>query len=1220
MLQQQQFQQHTPPYHADPVLTQILHQLQQQQSVITQLLQKHQEVTPPAHLSNLELVIESLANSIAEFRYEPEHNITFTAWFTRYEDLFARDAARLDDSAKVRLLLRKIGTSEHDRYTSYILPKAPKDVSFSETVTRMKSLFGTPQSIISRRYQCLQVSKQPSEDYKSFTCRVNRLCVEFELGKMSEDQFKCLMFVCGLKAENDAEMRTRLLSRIEERNDISLEQVSDECQRLLNIKHDAAMIEGAPSSAAVRAIRGKKTFEKRFPKPSFSPPRSSKESGSRPTSPCWNCGSMHYARDCHFIKHKCTNCGQFGHKDGYCSSAKKAKRPGKRDKFRPATRSLQVKHVRHRRKFVPVVINNQTVRLQLDTASDISIVSEATWQLIGKPECRRSMVTASTASGKPLKLQSEFSCDFTINGVTRTGKFYIVKQQLNLLGLDIIEAFNLSSLPMESFCNQVTSGQANVQSLKEKFPTVFSDVPGLCTKTKVRLTLKEGSVPVFRPKRPVAYAMCSIVDSELDRLEKLGIISPVEYSEWAAPIVVVRKASGAIRICGDYSTGLNNALKPHQYPLPLPQDIFSKLATCKIFSQIDLSDAFLQVEVDESSREMLTINTHRGLYRFHRLSPGVKAAPGAFQQLVDTMLAGLECTSGYLDDVLIGGKTEAEHDRNLQHFLQRVQEFGFTIKLEKCSFGQSQIKYLGHLIDQHGIRPDPSKITAIRNMPAPSDVSGVRSFLGAINYYGKFVPAMRTLRYLLDDLLKEDKKFIWSKECQTAFDKFKQILSSDILLTHYDPNLPIVVSADASSVGIGATISHKFPDGSIKVVQHASRALTPAEQKYSQPDREGLALVYATTKFHKMVFGRRFTLETDHAPLLRIFGSKSGIPVYTANRLQRWALQLLLYDFHIVYVNTEKFGNADVLSRLIGNHAKPDEDFIVASIAVENDVRSIALDTLKILPLSFRVVQRTTQFDSVLRKVANYIRQGWPQSKSAISDSEIRRFFDRREALSLIDGCVMFAERLVMPSEYRQRCLRQIHCGHPGIQRMKRIARSYVYWPSIDADIENYVATWKPCASVAKSPTKQQPLPWAKSTVPWQRVHTDYAGPIEGEYYLLVVDSYSKWVEIVRTKSITSSTTIAILRSLFSRLGMPCTLVSDNGTQFTSGEFATFCIENGIDHVTTAPFHPQSNGQAERYVDTFKRAIKKIREGGGSITEALDVFLLTYRTTPNASV
>ncbi|XP_062540738.1 uncharacterized protein K02A2.6-like [Armigeres subalbatus] len=211
----------------------------------------------------------------------------------------------------------------------------------------------------------------------------------------------------------------------------------------------------------------------------------------------------------------------------------------------------------------------------------------------------------------------------------------------------------------------------------------------------------------------------------------------------------------------------------------------------------------------------------------------------------------------------------------------------------------------------------------------------------------------------------------------------------------------------------------------------------------------------------------------------------------------------------------------------------------------------------------------------------------------------------------------MFGERLVIPSNFRKRCLHHLHRGHPGIQRMKAIARSYVYWPSLDEDIVAHVNSCHHCAAVAKSPAKSEPLSWPKSTYPWQRVHVDYASPIEGEYFLLSVDAHSKWVEIVKTKSTTTSTTIGILRSLFARFGMPETLVSDNGSQFASADFRRYYLENGVQHITTAPYHPQSNGQAERFVDIFKRSVKKIREGKRTIQEALDVFLLTYRTTPN---
>ncbi|XP_062698942.1 uncharacterized protein K02A2.6-like [Aedes albopictus] len=1235
-----------PPHQPQPqaphtgneaLLIQIVQMMQQQLSqhneLMAQLVQRQNHtddqqqqllrgMTSPINVQvppNPEQILDSLASNIKEFRYEAESNVTFAAWYSRYDDLFEKDAARLDDEAKVRLLMRKLGLAEHERYVSYILPKLPKDFTFEQTVTKLKCLFGAKESVISRRYRCLQIARNPTEDHVAFACRVNKACVEFELGKLSEEQFKCLVYVCGLKSENDVEIRTRLLTKIEDNNDVTLEQLSEECQRLFNLKHDSAMIESATPYGQVQAVR--KFGGKRFNKRDREVKRPSSDTGKKPNTPCWLCGALHYVRDCSYRNHKCSDCGQFGHREGYCESAKPRK-PGHRRFRKPDVSSkvvvVDVCSVQQRRRFVSVGLSGTDIRLQLDTASDITVINRETWRKLGSPALTPATVNARTASGNILSLDGEFECDVTIGESTRREVIRVTEKQILLLGSDLVDSFNLWSVPMDTFCCHVSGSPTSTAALKSTFPEVFSDQLGLCSKTKVKLELKESVRPVFCPKRPVAYAMYDAVDQELDRLEKLDIITPVDYSEWAAPIVVVRKANGSIRICGDYSTGLNAALQPNQYPLPLPDDIFAKLSGCTVFSQIDLSDAFLQVEVDEQHRKLLTINTHRGLYSYNRLPPGVKVAPGAFQQLIDTMLAGLECTSGYLDDVIIGGKTEEEHDRNLRAALKRIQEFGFTIREDKCTFRKQQVQYVGHVVDSRGLRPDPAKIEAITKLPPPTDVSGVRSFLGAINYYGKFVPNMRKLRYPLDNLLKADAKFKWTPECQQAFEQFKRILSSDLLLTHYDPKREIIVSADASSVGLGATISHKFPDGTVKVVQHASRALTKAEQGYSQPDREGLAIVFAVTKFHKMLFGRHFRLQTDHQPLLRIFGSKKGIPVYTANRLQRFALHLLLYDFDIEYVPTHKFGNADLLSRLINQHVKPDEDYVIASVNLEEDLRSVISSSRKMLPLHFRAVAQSTQADPLLRQVYHYVQNGWPQSKLAGPD--LQRFQSRQESLSVVDGCLMFAERLVIPSLHRKRCLEQFHRGHPGMQRMKALARSYAYWPSMDTDITDFVRACQQCASVARSPPHSPPMPWPKPTAPWQRVHVDYAGPIEGEYYLLAVDSFSKWPEIVQTTRITSAVTVSILRGLFARLGMPATLVSDNGTQFTSAEFAEFCTSNGIEHLTTAPFHPQSNGQAERFVDTFKRAVKKIREGRGSMQEALDTFLLTYRSTPNRAL
>ncbi|XP_049278095.1 uncharacterized protein K02A2.6-like [Anopheles funestus] len=1172
-------------------------QAAQQQQMMAQLMQQLPPTAsqPPAHQptppTDPELVINALAASITEFRYDAEAGATFRAWYSRFEDLFVKDASRLDEPAKIRLLTRKLGTMEHERYANYVLPCHPRDFTFDETVSKLKVLFGNVESLSSRRYKCLQTIKEKNEDLLPFSCRLNRACNDFQFSSMTEDQFKCLMFVCALREEVHNDIRTRLLTRIEDRPDLTLEQLSAEGERLIGLKETTAMF-ASGREGKVHALHS--TYKQRDAQKEKRdnnnnkqrrPERSGADSpASKPPRPCWLCGDSHWVRDCSYSSHKCQDCGRYGHREGHCSkSGRKRELTKYRKRTSVATRAVVV-NVRslQKRKYVSIRIGSKTAELQLDTGSDITIIGRKTWKQLGMPRLSPARVHAKTASGSRLQLDGEFDANVTVNGTTKSATILVVPIDLQLLGADFVEIFSLGTLPMDEYCNRIGCESTKWES---KFPAIFNGT-GLCTKASIKLHVKENVRPTFCPKRPVAYAMQATVEKELDRLEQLNVITPVDYSDWAAPIVVVRKSNGSIRICGDYSTGLNSALQSYEYPLPLPDDIFARLSRCRFFSKIDLSDAFLQVEIAAKYRPLLTINTHRGLYHYNRLPPGIKIAPAAFQQLIDTMLAGLKGTSGYMDDVIVGGTTEREHDENLLNLFRRIQQYGFTVRAEKCAFKMQQIEYLGFIIDRRGLKPNPAKIEAILKLPAPTNVSEVRSFLGAVNYYGRFVPKMRDLRYPLDVLLKNETTFVWTRECESAFKRFKEILASDLLLTHYDPNAEIVVSADASAVGLGATISHKLK---LKVVQHASRALTTAENKYSQIDREGLAIIFAV--------------------------KKKGIPVYTANRLQRFALSLQLYDFSIEYVPSTQFGNADLLSRLISEHAKPDPEYIIASTELEQDVSYVATQSIKVFPLNFRDVASATRADPILRQVLRYVLQGWP--KNYAYGQELARFFNRSEALSTVRGCILFGERVVIPTKLRHRCIKQLHEGHPGMQRMKELARSYVYWPGMDEDIVECVRTCHACAVAAKTPPHAKPVPWPTTKHPWERIHVDYAGPIEGDYFLVAVDAYTKWPEVIKTSSTTTPATIAILRNLFARFGFPVTLVSDNGPQFTSATFDEFCAKSGIQHIKSPPFHPQSNGQAERFVDTFKRSIRKIEEGGASCGEALEIFLQTYRASPN---
>ncbi|CAH8528184.1 unnamed protein product [Schistosoma rodhaini] len=633
----------------------------------------------------------------------------------------------------------------------------------------------------------------------------------------------------------------------------------------------------------------------------------------------------------------------------------------------------------------------------------------------------------------------------------------------------------------------------------------------------------------------------------------------------------------------------------------------------KYFAKLDLADAYLQVEVAEESRELLTINTHRGLFQYNRLPFGVKTAPSIFQQLMDTILSGIPGVATYLDDILIVATTSEQLRERTTAVLQRVSDNGFRLRPEKCQLFLKSVKYLGFIFDAAGRRPDPENIRAIRTMPTPTNISTLRSFLGLVSYYSAFVPSMHDIRAPLNYLLNKDISWNWTKECENAFCKLKTIISSELLLTHYDPSLPIVVAADASAFGLGAVISHQFPDATEKAIMHASRTLTPAEKKYGQIEKEALALVFAVRRFHKFLYGRRFTLLTDHKPLLAIFGSKSGVPAHSANRLQRWALILLGYDFDIQYRRTQHFGQADALSRLISEHSTIDEDAVIASLSTEDHAQCYLITAVRALPVSESEIQTASRNDPIIKKTMNYVTHGWPSTKL---DGDMKQLYHRRDSLCVVSECLMFGDRVVVPESLRPRVLKQFHIGHPGIKRMKSIARSYAYWPLMDQHIVDLVNKCAQCQQAAKFNAKVPPVPWPQPEHPWSRIHVDFAGPINGTTYLVVVDAFSKWPEIVPVNPPTTTQTLKHLTELFARNGLPEVIVSDNGSQFTSAQFQEFCRRLTIRHLRAPPYHPQSNGQAERFVDTFKRALIKSK-GEGTPVETLQSFLIAYRTTPN---
>ena len=387
---------------------------------------------------------------------------------------------------------------------------------------------------------------------------------------------------------------------------------------------------------------------------------------------------------------------------------------------------------------------------------------------------------------------------------------------------------------------------------------------------------------MFCKPRPVPFALRDAASQELDRLESAGIIEKVPYADWAAPIVLVPKSDGSLRLCGDYKLTVNRSLEVEQYPLPKASDLFSSLTGGQKFTKLDLAQAYQQLPLDQKSQEYCIINTHQGLYRFTRLPFGVASAPAVFQRVIDTILQGIPHVLCYLDDLLITGTTEEEHLQNLEEVLRRLQQHGITLKRSKCKFFQDSVEYLGHCIDAQGLHTLPAKLEAIRKAPKPTNQQQLHSFLGLLQYYGN----LSTLVGPLNSLLQKNQPWKWTKECEKAFEDAKEALSSSSVLVHYNPNLPLCLATDASSYGVGAVISHVFANGDEHPIAYASRSLTASEKNYSQLEKEALSIVFGIKKFHQYLYGHLFTLYTDHKLLTNILGPNQDVPPIAAARLQ----------------------------------------------------------------------------------------------------------------------------------------------------------------------------------------------------------------------------------------------------------------------------------------------------------------------------------------------
>ncbi|XP_039202919.1 uncharacterized protein K02A2.6-like, partial [Crotalus tigris] len=699
----------------------------------------------------------------------------------------------------------------------------------------------------------------------------------------------------------------------------------------------------------------------------------------------------------------------------------------------------------------------------LDTGSALSIISLHTFRKIcsssgSKAKLRPSDIVLTDFQNSRVCVKGEATLNVQYKSFEGPLDLLVVGgERTSLIGLDWFEALGIHVTGLNSLQT------LDLQEVCKEFADVFSPQLGTFKGPPVSLKLDPTVTPIRIKARRVPFALKSKIDTELDKLIQQGILEPVDSSPWETPIVTPLKANGDIRICADYKCTLNKALQQHAYPVPVVSHILASLKGGRVFAKLDLAQAYQQLPVDDDAAIAQTIVTHRGAFKVKRLQFGVNVAPGIFQSVMENTLRGIPGVCPYFDDVLIAGDSTHILAERLRAVLLRFRESGLKLRKDKCKIGVPSTEFLGFKIDAAGIHPAESKLTAILQAPRPKSKAELQAFLGLLNFYNSFLPHKASVAEPLHRLLDKQAVWLWSQAHEACFKEVKALLTSNSVLAHFNESLPVCIACDASPYGVGAVLSHLRSDGTQVPIAYYSRTLSSAERNYAQIDREALAVVAGIKKFHDFLYGRHFTVFTDHKPLLGLFTTRKQTPHIISPRMLRWSIFLSAYDFSLLHKPGKEMGHADGLSRL---------PLPVVEADPAPAVNILSIQALPELPLSARDVTAETGTDHTLSRVRSWVLSGWPEH---CPSPEFQSFWSKRNELSLSQGCLLWGNRVVIPTSMRTRVLESLHEGHPGIVRMKALARSHLWWPALDKDIEatvwarNYGPghTWVP-ASVSR--------------------------------------------------------------------------------------------------------------------------------------------------------
>ncbi|UYV75047.1 K02A2.6-like [Cordylochernes scorpioides] len=1288
-------------------------------------------------------------------------------WIRRFEHFRqARGLINNPENEQVNMLVYCMGDNADDILLSCKIASDQLE-NYNKVIECFESHFIPRRNIIYERARFNQRCQQEGEKVNEFITALHSLAEHCNFGMLHDELIRDRIVVG---------VRDRALSeRMQLDTDLTLVKATLMAKQLESVKEQQSSLYQQDSIDQIKKmpnhIKETKRHEQKIRQ--F---KSNQLGGS--SHGCTRCGNSnnHDWKNCPAMNSYCSKCKKKGHYAKVCRSEAL-------NEIKSEIAFLGSVEDNSKKWIVPIKVNNRQINFKIDTGADVNVLPlQYYYQGFQRIKLEKSDKILQGPNGIPLETVGMIHVKLQNKGQHLNSKIYIVdKLKQPLLSGETSEKLNIVRM-----IQQLSS---NFLNPKREFPEIFNGLGHAKINYKISLQPDAKPYALCTPRR-VPIPLMKQVKEQLEEMTRLGVIESVEEpTEWCAGMVAVSKPGGKIRICVDL-TKLNQYIRRENYPLPATEHILGQLGNACYFSKLDANSGFWQFGLAKESQKLTTFITPFGRFFFKRIPFGITSAPEIFQRKITQLLGKIEGVVCFMDDIVVYGSSLEEHNERVRQVLKKIQEEGMTLNPEKCQFGVKTVKFLGHTLSSEGLFIDEEKLDAITKMEAPRSTKELKSFLGMVNYLGKFIPNLADKLQPLNSLLSTKNEWVWNEPQKKSFNLLKQELVSRPSLALFDPSRTTIVSADASSFGLGGVLrqeqpdgsvsgnrcavahwcaanifvenfasfpmvqenpsksiikkeveetltllsasfdkyfpyldvekmewvvnpfmhceiqhleeemqenlidlkndlvfkrlftekelsefwlclNSKFPklsnaaiesllpfgssylceqgfltltemkskkrerlqmideemrvclsqvrrekkklslvrrnskkvarhcDGSLKPIAYVSRTLSETEKRYSQIEKEGLAIVWTCDRLKDYVTGIKIHIETDHKPLIAIFTSKSLEDM--TPRLQRLKMRMMRYSYQMSHIAGKKQIVTDMLSRK--PMSKPHKDELEEELSAYIQSIEFPATEERLLEIS-----RKQKEDSLCSQLAKYCMSGWPKNKREV-DPALRGYWQFQEDLTYQNGLLLRGQIILIPKSLRKDILEKLHQGHFGINKCRSRAKESVWWLGISQEIERMVSSCTKCLKERKP--KHEPLMPSEFPIrPWQKVGMDLFY-LNGRWYLIVCDYYSRYPEISLLQNLTAQEVISRLKSIFARHGTPETVRSDNGPQFQKvlgSKFSKFSKEWSFKHITSSPKFPQSNGFIEAIIKNIKQSFKK--------EEDCYLTLQAYRTMP----